>query len=129
MLNSKLYNPDNVWAFLQDLWEASKPGSKINWSFSGLCKKHSLHQVYGTVINQETNWLSDEGEWQNIAPRKNWVQPLIAKVKNYSSRAQQRHENLIRLQEVSKKLDIHLEKMSTIEALRLMIKENVIIIR
>lgn len=126
MLNSKLYNPDSVWAFLQDLWVASTPGSDVKWSFSGLCKEHGLHQVYGTVIVQETNWLTDEGEWKTIAPRKVWIPELISRVKNYSVRAQKRHEDKNKTEAAATELDQHVRHMSTYEALELMVKEGTI---
>ena len=127
MLNSKLYNPDSVWAFLQDLWVASTPGSDIKWSFSELCTEHGLHQVYGTVIVQETDWPNEEGEWKTIAPRRGWIPELISRVKNYSVRAQKRHEDKRKIHEIAKEFDNHLlNEMSISGVLALMVEEGTI---
>jgi len=95
MLNSKLYDEYKVWEFLQELFDYTEPnhGDKFqeSWSFSQLCEKFGLHQVYGTVINQETTWMKD-GQWNTIYPRIEWVKPLISKVQAYSARAQHRCE-------------------------------------
>jgi len=89
MLNSQLYDPEKVWAFLQELYEVSSKSS--DWSFSQLCKKHELPQSYGTVINQETQWLKDKRWAFTLKPKLAFINILINKVKAYHAKSQRNH--------------------------------------
>jgi len=80
MLNSKIYNPDKVWMLISEVYKKSVDSDQ--WSFREICIDLDLPQTYGTVINQETEWLTNK-RWVTIVPRKTWVESLINRVREY----------------------------------------------